>query len=216
MTASAEYSLAQLLELALQARRVLIQDPNDSERVASFDTMFKTLLFLDVPHFEVHEGHAFISDAVDTSMADTATLILAFKTPAGTKRAHMVIEFTTLVGGHLDIIEGPTWDNQSGTKNPIYNRFREAAMTSSVLLEDQAQPGFVASDNVILNPTNVAGGTVLHDLYGFGKKEKFPSDSRDVSEWILKPDTQYAIRFTADGGSNKGQVILNWYEHTDE
>lgn len=213
---SAEHSLNALVNLALAVRRVILQDPNDSERLAEFDSLFKTLPSIDSAHSEVHEGDTFATGAVDITLANTETLALAFKTMAGTKRAHLVMEFSTLTGGHIELIEGPTWTNQTGTKNPIHNRKREASMKSSGLLEDQAQAEFVASDNVILNPAVLAGGTALHTVYGFGKKEKFPAGGRDLTEWLLKPDTQYAVKFTSDAGSNMAQLILCWYEHTDE
>ena len=176
------------------------------------DSLSEAMTMVNAEHHEIHEGVSFITDIVDESMANSDTLTLAFKTPTGTKAAHLIVDFATLAGGHVDLIEGPTWDNQTGTKSPIYNRKRETSMTSSILLEDQAQASFIASDNVILNPTNLVSGTIIHDLWGFGAKEKFGAVGRDVEEFILKPDTQYAVRFTSDSGSNKGHLILNWYE----
>ena len=124
--------------------------------------------------------------------------------------------FTTLVGGELEILEAPTWDNQSGTKAPIINRKRETSMTSSGLLEDQAQAGFVASNNIILNPTTVAGGTSIQVIYAWGERGRFlAGNARDEWELILKSDTQYAAVFTAIGGGNKAQILLDWYEHSD-
>ncbi len=180
-----------------------------------FDALTNALVSIEYGHHEAHEGHSFISDVVNIAMADEETLVLAFKTPIGTKRVHMLIDFATLAGGHVDIIEGPTWDSESGSLHSIYNRKREASMINSDLLEDSGQPTFTATNNLILNPTNLAGGIIPHDLYGFGKKEKFPAQGRDTNELILKPDTQYDIKFISDAGSNKGHLILNWYEHID-
>jgi len=178
--------------------------------------MSNALVWISFEHHEAHAGDSFTCNAVDLVMALNDTLILAFKTPAGTKRTHVVMSFSTLVGGDLQMLEGPTWNNQTGSKHPIYNRKREAVMNSSTLLEDQAQVGFVASDNLILNPVNLAGGTDIHNIWAFGKKDKLSAGSmRDLEELILKPDTQYAMIFTSNGANNKAQVILNWYEHTD-
>ncbi len=191
-------------------------DPSDSSRQAEFDTVFQIPITIGVEHHEIHEGDAFHSGGVDTSMANTDTLILAFKTPPGTKRVHILHSFVTLTGGHLEIIEGLTWTNQTGTKQAILNRKREASMDSSGMLEDQAQAGFVASDNMILNPTGLSGGTVIHTHYAYGEKNFFAGQGRGTEEFILKPDTQYAFRFTADAASNAAQIMLNFYEHTDE
>ena len=195
---------------------VHIADPTDTTRKGEFDALFTIPVAIDVAHHEIHEGDSFTCNAVDITLASAATMILAFKTPAGTKRAHIVYRFITLTGGHLEVIEGVTWDNQSGTKQAILNRKREASMDSSGLLEDQAQAGFVASDNMILNPTTVAGGTVINTAYAFGQKNQFTGASRDTEEIDLKPDTQYAFKFTSDAASNKAQLIVDWYEHTDE
>jgi len=180
----------------------------------SLDDISDGLITIDYSHHEAHEGDAFECTAVDTSMGDADTIVLAFKTMAAPKRMHLVIEFATAAGGHVDVIEGPTWDDQSGTLNPIYNRKREASMKSSAALEDQAQAGFVASDNMHQDPTTLAGGTIIHAVYAFGAV-KTAAGTRGVEEWLLKPETQYAIRLTADGAQNGGQLRLEWYEHTD-
>ena len=185
---------------------------------ANLDGVTNAIKTITYPHHAIHDGRGFLADTVDETLDDNATIILAFKTMAGTKRAHMLFEFTTLVGGDLRVWEGPTWTAETGTLITIKNRKRLASMTSSGLLENQAQAAFTASDALILNPTglNTAAATSLPHLYAWGKKEKLAGGTtRDGNEWVLKPDTQYAVVFTADGGSNKAQVILDWYEHTD-
>ena len=182
----------------------------------ALDSLFPIPVMIDVAHAEIHEGDSFHCGGVDTAMDDTHTLIIAFKTPAGAKRVHLFHNFVTLTGGHLAIIEGPTWTNQTGTKQPIHNRKREASMDSSGLLEDQAQAGFLASDNMILNVTGLSGGTTIHIHYAFGLKNKFSGEGRGTAEWILKPDTRYAIKFTSTAGRPAAQIMLDSYEHTDE
>ena len=180
----------------------------------SLDGVSEGLITIDYAHHETHEGDAFETSAVDESMGDGDTVILAFKTMSAPKRMHMIMEFATLVGGHIDIIEGPTWDNQTGTLNPIYNRKREAEMGSSGVLEDQGQASFIASDNMILDPTTFAGGTAIHTHFVFGARGS-PASARGVHEWLLKPDTQYGIRLTADGAANAAHMRVEWYEHSD-
>ena len=186
-----------------------------SKSFAKIDALTGVDIGISYPHHEIHGGSSFVCDAVDIDMGDTDTLVLAFQTAAGTKRVHILVDYITLTGGHVDILEGPTWDNESGDLNPIFNRKREAAMESSNILEDSGQAPFTATDNMILNPANLAGGTIVHCLYAFGNKNQFSGGAREVDELILKPDTQYAYRFTADAASNAAQMTLNWYEHTD-
>jgi hypothetical protein len=193
-----------------------ITDPADITRQAKFDNLFKVPIAITVSHHEIHEGDSFTCNAIDLTLASAATMSLAFKTPSGTKRAHVIHRFITLTGGHVEIIEGPTWTNQTGTKQPIYNRKREASMGSSGMLEDQAQAGFVASDNMILEPGSISGGTVIHTSYAFGRKNQFTGASRETDEILLKPATQYVYKFTSDAADNSAHMILDWYEHQDE
>lgn len=191
-------------------------DPADITRQGKFDEIQSMPVYQSEPHYEVHEGGAFVLDVVHLTLDNAATIILAFKTMSGTKRAHMMTNFMTLTGGHVDIIEAPTWTAESGTLVTIYNRKRLASMTNSGLLENKGQATFTASNGLILNPDDFADGTIIHDLYGFGQKNQFNAGGRDIEEIILKPDTQYAVRFVSDAASNKAQLELNWYEHTDE
>lgn len=200
--------------LASGAMFTTIVDPADASRRVQLDSLFQSLFTIQGPHHEIHEGAAFVCDAVDTAMANAETLALAFKTPTGTKRTHMIFDFTDKVGGHAELIEAPTWDTGSGSQNTIFNRKRLAVMTESVLLEDTTS-SFVANNAMVLNPTNLAGGTVIHDLYAFGSQNRATDRQRDANEFILKLDTLYAYRFTADGAANAGHVALDWYEHQD-
>ena len=194
---------------------VSVVDPNDATRAGEFDTLFKTPVVINVEHHEIHEGGSFLCSTVNATMSDTETLALCFKTPAGTKRAHMFVGYVSKLSGHLDLLEAPTWTTGSGTQQPIYNRKRLAGMTASVLLEDTTST-FVANGAMVRNPGSLAGGTSIEQYYTFGKKDKIGGGGHHSDdEWILKPDTLYALRFTADENSNGGQIMLNWYEHTD-
>jgi hypothetical protein len=178
------------------------------------DPVSGAMVGITYPHHEIHEGDAFITDAVDESMANTDTLILAFRTPpTDSPRIHMVMSFAAKAAGHLDFIEGPTWTNQTGSQNPIYNRARFSSNTSD-LREDQSSATFQATGNVILNPTGLAGGTVLESFYTWSDK-KSTTQQRGQAEFVLNTDVQYVVRFTADEATNAGQIILDWYEHTD-
>ena len=177
------------------------------------DALFDIPVAIDVAHHEVHEGDAFRCSIVDVTLASAAAMALAFKTPAGTKHVHIVMEFITLTGGHVELLRAPTWVAQTGSAEAISNHFDGAG--SSAILENEGQAGFVASDNMIGNPTTLAGGTVILTKYAFGQKNFFPGAGREVQETVLAADTQYAFRFTSDAASNKAFMALDWYEHTD-
>jgi len=186
--------------------------------VARIDLMTGQLVTLDYAHHEVHGGSAFCSVVVDTSMGNSDTLNAAFKTPTGTKRVHLLIQFSTLVGGDLQLWEGATWTQGSGAAMPIINRKRLATVKDSMLLEDRAQATFTLSNEMISNVTgtNTAAATSLCRAYAFGSQNKAAGVRRGTSEWILKPGSTYLAVFTATGGSNKAELALDWYEHTDK
>lgn len=186
----------------------------DTKGNSAHDDNTGAVTTIKLSHNKVHDEDAYKSDTVDESMADEATLVLAFKTPNTTVWIHLIVELAVKAASHLEILEGPTWDTNSGTVNPIYNRNRNSSNVS-VLLEDKtATPVFTATGNVLLNPSNLAGGTVIHDFYVFSDK-KFGGQQRDAEEFILKQNKTYAIKIEADAATNAAQLTLNWYEHVN-
>lgn len=186
-----------------------------STEFSKVDSLTGADIVVDYAHHEVHGKSAFRTSAVDEAMGNADTIELCFKTPAGTKRAHLTLEFATLVGVKVEVLSGVTWDTGTGAQNAIINRFQEASPESSMILEDTTS-SFVANDAVVLNPDNLAGGTMLEDFYAWGvKNQAAAGGGRGVAELILEPDTLHAVVLTAIGASNKGHLTLNWYEHTD-
>lgn len=183
-----------------------------------FDETTSAGLWLDYPHHEIHAGSAFVATLTDISMANAETIILAWKTGADPKHAHMVFAFSSKVAGNLQLWEGPTWTAETGADCPIISRRRQTSMASSMLLADAAQAGFVAGDVMHGNPTglNTGSATSLFQVFAQAPQStKSASESRDTNEFMLKADTQYAVVYTATGAANGGSITLNWYEHTD-
>jgi len=167
--------------------------------------------------YEIHQGKAFTFNAVDETLADTETLIIAFKTSRKVK-VHLVVGFSTLVGGYSEVWEGPTWTTDTGTVTAVVNRSRRTPVPPSTLLEDRtATPNFTATGNVLVNPTglNTGSATCIWKRYAWGERGKIEGGEYDAgNEFTLKPNSTYAIVFTAIGASNKAQVVMNWIEGT--
>lgn len=198
-------------------RKIFLADPANISRLIKFDPIVRAILNITSAHQEIHEGSAFMVDAVNILMSDGDTLILAFKTPSGIKRVHFVMDYSSLVSSHIELIEAPIWTTGTGSLITILNRKRETSMKSSGVLEDlTSTPTFAANNAVLLDPTGLSGGTTIKTMYAFGAKQRSTTLSRDVSENLLWPDVQYAVRLTSDDNSNKGQLHLDWYEHTDD
>ena len=168
-------------------------------------------------HFEytTHKGISFTFNCVDDAMADTETLIVAFKTAKGIK-IHFVPGFVTLVGGYLELWEGATWTTNTGTATAVVNRKRRGAVPLCTLLEDKTlTPNFTATEKVLVNPTGLDTGsaTSIIKRYAWGERGKVEAgDYRAENEIMLKTDSTYAVVFTAVGASNKAQIIMNWIE----
>ncbi len=178
------------------------------------DAKTEFLVCIDSEHHEVHEGDAFTYCISDSTMANAETIAVGFKTPAGAKKSHLIVGFDTLVGGYLQILEAPTITTDTGTVVVPVNRDRKSTNESTLLEDKTATPAFTAN-GMLLMPTITDVGTVICRIDAFGAANKKANGARGHNEFILKADTVYAIRFTAVGAANKGQLILDWYEHTD-
>ncbi len=183
------------------------------------DKLSKTLITITDSHHRIHVGESFTVHAVDETLANTDTIIIVFKTSKGNREVHMFLFFSTLVGGSLELWEGATWDTNSGTATPIINRRRRTNPVTSALLEDKtATPLFTATGNVLVNPNNLGTGSAisLDKQYAWGERGKVGAGFlRDEHEFVLIPNTSYAVVFTAIGASNKAQIHLNWHEVID-
>jgi hypothetical protein len=173
------------------------------------DEITQALAIIDTPHHEVHDGESFTCFAVDTAMADTETLIIAFRT--GATEVHMVIDFDALVAGHIEVDEGATWDNASGAVITIQGRNRRNS-EDSVIVGNQS--GAWVAGQMVANPTNPVSVAIIDTIYAFGTKQIGVVPPRGMNEWILDINTTYIIRLVADGNNNAGFIRLNWYEET--
>ncbi len=187
---------------------------NSAGNRSVIDDSSNSLVGVDFWSHKIHAGKFYQTSAVDLSMSINDTLVLAFKTPAGENQAHLAIDFVTNGDAHLDLIEGGDWDVETGSLMPIRNRLTIGADPSD-LLEAAGQAGFDATGNLILNPDNLTGGTILDTQYTFTPIPKGEGGDMAQREWVLQPDTQYAVRVTSDVNNNKCQLKLNWYEHVN-
>lgn len=167
---------------------------------------------IDLPHFEIHQGDHYTAWQADETMADGEEMNFTFKTPDTDKHIHMLINWACKVGGHIEIGEGATWTRGAGGTTSIFNNRRQDPSTSGIL-NNEAQTAFNAG-SVLANAVQSLVNTVtVFAEYLFGAANKGGGAMRGVSELVLKKNTQYSVRFVADGASNAGFVMLSWYEH---
>lgn len=175
---------------------------------------------LDLPHHEIHDGLHFTVSIVDETMGDNDVILLAFKTPNTTKYMHIVIVFSVIVAGHVEILENNTWTRVQQSTVNIYNNNRNADNISGAL-ENASQSDFNAGSKlqgsfVALQSLVNTGGVIYQDWIMAGGASKGGGFKRAEDEVVLKQDTTYVVRLTADGGSNGAFLGLSWYEHQIE
>jgi len=170
---------------------------------------------IDFAHHEIHEGESFMIHNDELTMGNTETINFAFKTPAKTvKEIHMVIEYETLVGGYLEVLEAATWTAQTGTAQTPINRDRNSS-TESTIFGNETTTTFTTANEFAYDVTTIltTNATTIYMDRAPGAQNKRAHPQRSVEEIILKAETTYVIRFTAVGASNSGFIRLSWYEH---
>lgn len=169
---------------------------------------------IDSAHHEIHEGDSFMAFNDELTMATTETINFAFKTPAVTEaEIHMVIEYETLIGGYLEVLEAATWTAKTGTIYVPINRDRNSS-NQSVITGNETTTTFTA-DEIAFDVTTIltTNATTIYLDRAPGAQNKKAHAQRAMEEIILKAETTYVIRFTAIGNSNSGFIRLSWYEY---
>jgi len=189
-------------------------DDDLTQRTPVLDSSTHALAIINHICREIHKGHAYCLTMVNTSMDNEATLVAAFKTPNTLENHHLAMVWVSKADAHIELLEAPAWTAGSGSQHAINNRNRCSSNVSNLL--ENTGGTFVASGKVVKDPTGLTGGLILWENYIWGDKKSGPSLHRDEQAYLLKTNTQYAVRLTADAASNAGWFCLIWYEHVDK
>ncbi len=167
---------------------------------------------IDYAHHETHSGSSFHADTVDTSMGNTDTLVLAWRTPLAKKKMHLTVGWAAKAAGHVELIENPLWTAGTGTKVSIINNNRSS--TKATQVQENTTGSWLKAESVILNPTAFRDGKVILSGYTWAVSAITTIDRED-QERVLNFNTDYGLRYTADAATNAGFVHIGWYEHQD-
>lgn len=192
-----------------ELRKLYLAD-EDNNRTAGLDAMTDTLMTIDYAHHEIHSGSHY---AVQHNASAGASVVIAFKTPAGTKKAHVVWEFPHESKCHVTVYEGRTWTTNTGTVVAPKNQNRDSSNTSMLLEDKTATPDWTAG-GVLQDPTGLGSGSVISLIYMYTDKSAGDEGGKR-HELVLKPDETYSFEMTSDDGNKGMQLRLYWYEHTD-
>ena len=174
---------------------------------------------LDIAHHEIHAGDHYTAAIVDETMINSEIILLAFKTPDTSKYLHVVFVYYVIVAGNVEILEAGTWTHAQQSTVNIINSNRNAGNTSGAL-ENASQTDFNAGSKLqgsFVALQSLANTTVVwQDWIMAGGASKGGGFKRGEDEVVLKQDTTYVVRLTADGAANGAFLGLSWYEHQIE
>lgn len=152
-------------------------------------------------HRRIHLGDKYIAshDFGSVSRDDNADVLL--QNPSGSI-PHLTKKFfnTEIEQAKIYFYEDPTFsDSGEGLETGVQNLKRTEGAGN-------VQP--------TVNPTIDDEGTLLDIQSIAGTKVSGPSRGVDHIEWILKPSTDYLIRFTNESDSSTDICVINlsWYE----
>jgi hypothetical protein len=172
-------------------------------------------------HHEIHGGSTFHADYYNTCTNIGEGSAIVFKTPNTTKWIHGVVAFSSTAGATAYLYEASDLTLSTSLTVAALNRDRNSATTSTITTI--GSPATTGSYNTMDETTyatvkvpSTATTLYTRPLGAATAGQDTAGESREVSEWILKQNTQYAIvvvSTTAD--DNIHHIALDYYEHTN-
>ena len=186
------------------------------------DASTNSLQTIEYEHHEVHAGSSFNVHIKNTTAAtDNHRTLLGFETPNTTKYAHLIVSAACSHAAEVFLYEDVTIDDDEGTEVTILDRNRVTDNTSTMLsFENPA----VAGQATWMDETEIAGAnfSATRTLERFqmvagGGPKAIGGETRGSQEWVLKPNTKYAVVVQNVGANaNLHEIHMDWYEHTDK
>ena len=180
-------------------------------RALRIDASTHTLMTISYQHHEIHSGSGFRLSRRET-LASPATLSFSFKTPPSGDKIHLLTSASSSGAAYIELLEGATVTNGTGTNQAAMCANRELAATSAILsIEASPTTGSASRDATI-----TADGLLLSGLNLGAGQNKTSGNTAAREEWVLAFNTIYAIRVTSGAAGNVINLELDWYEHTDK
>lgn len=175
-----------------------ISNPGPS-RVDGITDAIRTI---EYAHHEIHSGNHFKAGYQDVTMNTDDVIEILFAAPDTTKWGHWKLVAQSTGAATIEVFEGTTTSND-GTPVTRWNRNRNSATTSGILAYH--------------TPTITSDGTMFATKWigGTGFKADIGGESRGDAELVLKQNTKYLVRCTANADTIKCAIGGDWYEHTN-
>lgn len=192
---------------------------DEDNNIITIDEATGAITCIEYPHHEIHAGDSFscwymqtVSDIGDKS-------IVSFRTANSARWVHLTITGSATFMAHFRLLEAPAINDNTGANLAVYNRNRNSA-TQATVIDTSQNPDLSGSATFFTELTmgNVVGGTdLVHEHLGTGEgKKTIGGGARGEQEWILLPNTLYAVEIESTTVDDNVHVIeLSWYEHTN-
>ena len=179
-------------------------DSKGKARDVSLDGSTHAFNIVDYAHHEIHGGSSYVCMDSTASLGgeNGDQLQLLFTTANIEKRAHLFYHAYASGAAYVTLMEAPSGGGAGGGAASIFNRRRDSSKTSSAIA------------SVTKDASAATGGDLLIEHYiGTGKTDG--GEVRGNNEWVLAPNTTYALRIYSTTGGVSAWIELSWYEHQD-
>jgi hypothetical protein len=177
---------------------------NENTRVIPMaDHSTASLISVDFIQHKINAGDHFIAHSYDTDVDTAGPKYWKIITPDTTKWAHMIFAYSCSAAGLWEIYENPTYGTTpaAGTAVTAYNSNRNSNTASGLTLK--------------VDPTLGSGGAADAGTLIWAEYMA-AAGSSEKCKLILKQNEDYIIRFTPDADNTKADLMLTWFEHTNE
>lgn len=165
------------------------------------DTMTSVLATIDHEHHKVHSGSHFIfSDTFVLTSAASKEYII--QTGTNTSYSHFVFNVGCNVSTNFNFYETVTVGTVGAAINTFNNNRVLGTAPKTAIFSDPTN-STVGSSLVVFRTGSSAG------VQGAASGQS----NRAGEEFILKANTNYLVRITANEASCTGHIIGEWYEH---
>lgn len=156
--------------------------------------------------YKNHLGKKYLA-GVSTNLALSGTLKISFRT--NSTEPHITFFADCSGGANVAGFENPTVTVSTGSQLTAFNQNRTSSNTTGL---KEATTGTYVAGNLALDAT-VSGGTAIFPTYHFGSGKRVGGSGGFDSEYILKPNEDYALVVTSEAADNDCSIQLTWYEN---
>lgn len=169
----------------------------DKDGVHYLTSSDKPFPIVDVNHLRLHEGRAYYTYRIESSLEVNGNLDIALAFPSGVA-PHAIFNYQCGGDSRFYVYEGPT--TSGGTSSTIHRRNRILNTTSSGV--------------AVYEPTVTALGTeIFGEIITSGQGGTGAGGGGYTYEYVLKPLTTYLFRLTnINAQAHIAELLIEWYE----